>query len=79
MFAVLGEMEQEAALIRDIMDLVRKLGAKVLSSIVAILPALTKTLAQCNISKANAAICIQMLIGSMPWIALVEKLISAVA
>ena len=41
MFAVLGEMEQEAALIRDIMDLVRKLGAKVLSSIVAILPALT--------------------------------------
>ena len=41
MFAVLGEMEQEAALIRDIMDLVRKLGAKVLSSIGAILPALT--------------------------------------
>ena len=41
MFAVLGEMEQEAALIRDAMDLVRKLGTMVLSSIVVILPALS--------------------------------------
>tara|TARA_B100002051_G_scaffold248195_1_gene257939 strand:+ start:670 stop:792 length:123 start_codon:yes stop_codon:yes gene_type:complete len=40
MFAVLGEMEQEAALIRDTIYLV-KLGTTVLSSIVAILPALT--------------------------------------
>ena len=40
-FAVLGDMEQEAALIRDAMDLVRKLGTTVLSSSVAILPALT--------------------------------------
>ena len=41
MLAVIGDMEQEAALIRDAMDLVRKLGTTVLSSIVAILPALT--------------------------------------
>ena len=68
MLAVMGDMEQEAALIRDAMDLVKKLGTMVLSSIVAILPVLTLTLAQCNIGKANAAICIQMLVGSMPRI-----------
>ena len=41
MFAVIGDMEQESALIRDAMDLVRKLGTMVLSSIVVILPALS--------------------------------------
>ena len=41
MFAVIGDMEQESALIRDAMDLVRKLGNMVLPSIVAILLALT--------------------------------------
>ena len=41
MFAVIGGMEQEVALIRDAMDAVRKLGTMVLPSIVAILPVLT--------------------------------------
>ena len=40
MFAVIGDMEQEVALIRDAMDLVGKLGTMVLLSIVAILPVL---------------------------------------
>ena len=40
-FAVIGDMEQEAALIRDAMDLVRKLGTMVLPSIVATLLVLT--------------------------------------
>ena len=41
MFAVIGGMEQEVALIRDAMDVVRKRGAMVLPSIVTISPALT--------------------------------------
>ena len=41
MFASIGDMEQEEALIRDAMDLVRKLGTMVLPSIVATLLVLT--------------------------------------
>ena len=41
MFAVIGGKEQEEVLIRDAVDVVRKLGTMVLPSIVAILPVLT--------------------------------------
>ena len=41
MFAVIGGMEQEVALIRDAMDVVRKRGAMALPSIVTISPVLT--------------------------------------
>ena len=41
MFAVIGGMEQEVALIRDAMDVVRKRGRMVLPSIVTISPVLT--------------------------------------
>ena len=40
-FAVIGGMEQEVALTRDAMDVVRKLGTMVLPSIVAILLVVT--------------------------------------
>jgi len=41
MFAVIGGKEQEVVLIRDAVDVVRKLGAMVLPPIAAILPVLT--------------------------------------
>jgi len=41
MFAVIGGMEQEVVLIRDAVDVVRRLGTMVLPPIAAILPVLT--------------------------------------
>ena len=41
MVAVIGGMEQEVVLIRDAVDVVRRLGTMVLPPIAAILPVLT--------------------------------------